>query len=177
LRRLTVHPHCTTAPPLEAEVSIAEAKWLGVGAFLIDLVFGYGPAYAGFWLALLTLNPDVREFAVIVDPGSALLAEMVGYLIVARFLLTLWRHWRVRHAGVGLVDDHPRDHSGDRVWSWVWEFEGLVTRILGRPLEAALALGLFVLGWHALEILGPESDSGSILMVFSTWTVALFIGP
>jgi uncharacterized RDD family membrane protein YckC len=177
LRRLTVHPHRTTAPPLEAEVSIAEAKWLGVGAFVIDLVFGYGPAYAGFWLALLTLNPDAREFAVIVDPGSALLAAMVGYLMVARFLLTLWRHWRVRHAGVGLVDDHPRDHSGDRVWSWVWEFEGLVTRILGRPLEAALALGLFVLGWHALEILRPESDSGSILVVFSTWTVALFIGP
>jgi uncharacterized RDD family membrane protein YckC len=57
------------------------------------------------------------------------------------------------------------------------ELEGLVIRLLGRPLEAALALGLFVLGWHALEILGPEANSGNILVVFSTWMVALFLGP
>jgi hypothetical protein len=165
------------ASPLEAEVSIAEARWLGVGAFLIDLLFGYGPAYVGFWLALFALNPDAQEFAVLVDRGSELLAAVVGYLIVARFLLTLWRRWRVRRPVGGLVDGRPCDHRGDRVWSWVLELEGLVTRLLGRPLEAALALGLFVLGWHALETLGPESDSGSILVVFSTWTLALFIGP
>jgi hypothetical protein len=65
--RLTVHPGRTTAPPLTADVSIAEAKWLGVGAFLIDLLFGYGPAYAGFWLAVFAVNPDAQEFAPIVD--------------------------------------------------------------------------------------------------------------
>jgi uncharacterized RDD family membrane protein YckC len=165
------------ASRLEAEVSIAQAKWLGVGALLIDLLFGYGPTYAGFWLALFARNPDAEEFAVLVACGSEWLVAVVGYLIVARLLLTLWRRWRFRHAGMGLVEDHSRDHRGDRVWSWVLEFEGLVTRILGRPLEAALALGLFVLGWHALETLGPESDSGSILVVFSTWMLALFIGP
>jgi hypothetical protein len=178
LSSLTVHPRSTTASPLAADVSIAEAKWLGFGAFLIDLVFGYGPSYAGFWLALFALNPDAQEFAVIVDRGSELLAAVVGYLIVARFLLTLWRRWRFRRAVGDLVEDCPRDRwETDRVWSWLLELEGLVTRLLGRPLEAALALGLFVLGWHALATLGTESDSGSILVVFSTWMVALFIGP
>jgi uncharacterized RDD family membrane protein YckC len=166
------------ALPPEAEVAIAEAKWLRVGAFLIDLLFGYGPAYVGFWLALFALNPDAEEFAVIVDRGTALLAAVIGYLVVARFLLTLWRRWRLRSAGVGLVDGRSRDHRGaDRVWSWLLELEGLVTRLLGRPLEAALALGLLVLGWHALATLEPESDAGGILVVFSIWTVALFIGP
>jgi uncharacterized RDD family membrane protein YckC len=163
--------------PPQAEVSIAEAKWLGFGAFLIDLVFGYGPAYVGFWLALFALNPDAEEFAVIVDRGTELLAVVLGYLIVARFLLTLWRHWRFRRAGVGLVDDRPRDNKNDRVCSWMLELEGLVTRLIGRPLEAALAFGLFVLGWHALATLGPEPDAGSVLVVFSTWTLGLFIGP
>jgi RDD family len=80
--------------------------------------------------------------------------------------------------GVGLVEDCPSDNArADRLWSWLLEFEGLVTRLVGRPLEAALALGLFVLGWHALETLGPEPDSGSVLVVFSTWSLALFIGP
>jgi uncharacterized RDD family membrane protein YckC len=55
--------------------------------------------------------------------------------------------------------------------------EGFVIRLLGRPLEAALALLLFVLGWYALAILGPESNSRNILVVFSSWMVALFIGP
>src|SRR5918994_421773 len=81
------------ASPLEANVSIAETRWLGVGAFLIDLLFGYGPAYAGFWLALFALNQDAQEFAMIVDRGSELLAAVVGYLIVVRLLLTLWRRW------------------------------------------------------------------------------------
>src|SRR6266511_1862177 len=85
--------------PLEADVS--EARWLGVGAFLIDLLFGYGPAYAGFWLALFELNPDAQEFAVIVDRGSELLAAVVGYLIVVRILLTRWRRWRFRCAVSG----------------------------------------------------------------------------
>jgi hypothetical protein len=165
------------ASPLEAAVSIGTARWLGVGAFLIDLLFGYGPAYVGFWLALFALNPDAQEFAVLVDRGSKLLAAVVGYLLVARFLLVLWGRWRVRHPVGDLVDGRPCDHRGDQVWSWVLELEGLVTRLIGRPLEAALALGLFALGWHALETLGPESDSGSILVVFSTWTLALFIGP
>jgi uncharacterized RDD family membrane protein YckC len=175
LSRLTVHPRSATAPPLAADVSLGEAKWLGVGAFLIDLLFGYGPAYAGFWLALFALNPDAQEFAVLVDRGSALLAAVVGYLIVARSFLTLWLRWR----SVGrLVDDWPRDcGEAERVWSWVLELEGLVTRLLGRPLEAALALGLFVLGSHALATLGPEPESRSVLVVFSTWTVALFLGP
>jgi hypothetical protein len=177
LSTLTVHPHSTTAPPLEANVSPGEAKWLGVGAFLVDLLFGYGPAYAGFWLALFELSPDAQEFAIIVERGSALLAAVVGYLIVARFLLTLWRRWRFRRVGVGLVEDRPRDHGGDRLWFWLLELEGLVIRLVGRPLEAALALGLFVLGWHALESLGPEPDAGRVLVVFSTWTLALFIGP
>jgi hypothetical protein len=163
--------------PLEADVSIAEARWLGVGAFLIDLLFGYGPTCAGFWLALFEFNPDAQEFAVIVDRGSELLAAMVGYLIVARFLLTLWRRWRAMRAGVGLVEDRPSDNGGDRVWSWLLELEGLVIRLVGRPLEAAVALGLFVLGWHVLDTLGPQSDAGSVLVVFSTWTLALFIGP
>jgi hypothetical protein len=166
------------APPLEADVSLAAAKWLGFGAFLIDLVFGYGPAYVGFWLALFELNPDAQEFALIVDRGSELLAAVVGYLIVARFLLTLWRSWRSMAPGVGLVEDRPSDNArADRLWAWLLELEGLVIWLVGRPLEAALALGLFVLGWHALEILGPEPDSGSILVVFSTWSLALFIGP
>jgi hypothetical protein len=177
LGRLTVHPYSTTASPLEADVSIAEARWLGVGAFLIDLLFGYGPAYAGFWLALFALTPEAPAFAVLVDRGSALLAAVVGYLIVARFLLTLWRGWRFRRAGVGLVEDRPPNNRGDRVWFWVLELEGFVIRLIGRPLEAALALGLFVLGWHALATLGPEPDSGRVLVVFSTWTVALFLGP
>jgi Tetratricopeptide repeat/RDD family len=164
-------------PPQEPDISLTEARWLGFGAFLIDLIFGYGPAYAGFWLALFELNPDAQEFAVIVDKGSELLAAVVGYLIVARFLLTLWRSWRYMPPGVGLVEDRPRDNRGDRVWFWLLELEGFVIRLIGRPLEAALALGLFVLGWHALESLGPESDPGSILVVFSTWTLALFIGP
>src|SRR5919109_430172 len=128
-----VHPRTTTAAPLAADVSIAAAKWLGVGAFLIDVLFGYGPTCAGFWLAMFALNADAQEFAVIVDRGSELLAAVVGYLIV--------------------------------------------TRLLGRPLEVALALGLFVLGWHALETLGPEPDSGSVLVVSSIWTLGLFIGP
>jgi uncharacterized RDD family membrane protein YckC len=162
----------------EAEASIAEARWLSVGAFLIDVLFGYGPAYMGFWLALCAVNPDAQEFAVIVARGSALLAAVVGYLIVARFLLTLWRRWRFRRAVSGLVDGRPHDRgAAERVWSWVLELEGLVTRLLGRPLEAALALGLFVLVWHALESLGPEPDAGHVLVVFSTWTVALFLGP
>ena len=166
------------ASPLEADASIAEARWLGVGAFLIDLLFGYGPAYVAFWLALFELNPDAQEFAVMVDRGSELLAAVVGYLIVARFLLTLWRRWRFRRAGVGLVEDRPSDKGGaDRVWFWVLELEGLVTRLIGRPLEAALALGLFVLGWHALATLGSEPDAGHVLVVFSTWSMALFIGP
>ena len=168
------------ASPLEAAVSIGAARWLRVGALLIDLLFllfGYGPAYVGFWLALFALNPDAQEFAVLVDRGSELLAAVVGYLIVARFLLTLWRRWRVRHPVGGLVDGRPCGRRGDQVWSWVLELEDLGTRVIGRPLEAALALGLFVLGWHALETLGPESDSRSILVVFSTWTLALFIGP
>ena len=175
---LMVHPRTTTAAPLAADVSIAAAKWLGVGAFLIDVLFGYGPACAGFWLAMFALNPDAQEFAVIVDRGSELLAAVVGYLIVARFLLTLWRRWRFRRAVSGLVEGRPHDRGeADRVWSWVLELEGLVTRLLGRPLEVALALGLFVLGWHALETLGPEPDSGSVLVVFSIWTLGLFIGP
>lgn len=161
----------------DADASIAEARWLGVGAFVIDLVFGYGPAYIAFWLAVLAGNPDAEEFTVIVDRGSVWLAAVVGYLIVARVLLTLWRRWCIRSIGISLVDNRPREQGHDRVWSWVLECEGLVSRIFGRPLEAALALGLFVLGWHALETLGPESDSGSILVVFSTWTVALFLGP
>jgi uncharacterized RDD family membrane protein YckC len=177
LSRLTVHPRTTTASPLAADVSITEAKWLGVGAFLIDLLFGYGPTYAAFWLALFSLSPDAQEFAVIVDPGSALLAAVIGYLVVARFLLTLWQRWRVRRALGGLVEDRSRDNGGDRVWFWLLELEGFVIRLIGRPLEAAVALGLFVLGWHALEILGPESDAGNILVVFSTWTLGLFIGP
>jgi len=161
-----------------AEVSIAEAKWLGFGAFLIDLVFGYGPAYVGFWLTLFALNPDAQEFAVVVDRGTELLAAVIGYLIVARFLLTLWRRWRFRCAVSGLVDDRHHDRGeADRVWSWVLELEGLVTRLIGRPLEAGLALGLFVLGWHALATLGSEPDAGSVLVVFSTWMLALFIGP
>ena len=131
----------------------------------------------GFWLALFALNPDAQEFAVLVDSGSELLAAVVGYLIVARFLLALWRRWRVRYPVGGLVDGRPCGRRGDQVWSWVLELEDLGTRVIGRPLEAALALGLFVLGWHALETLGPESDSRSILVVFSTWTLALFIGP
>jgi uncharacterized RDD family membrane protein YckC len=166
------------ASPLEADVSRAEARWLGVGAFLIDLLFGYGPTYAGFWLALFALTPDAHEFAVIVDRGSELLAAVVGYLIVARFLLTLWRRWRPMRARVGLVEDRPRDNGeADQVWSWLLELEGLMTRLIGRPLEAAVPLGLFVLGWHALATLGSEPDSGSVLVVFSTWTLALFIGP
>src|SRR5919109_1124292 len=112
-----VHPRTTTAAPLAADVSITEAKWLGVGAFLIDVLFGYGPAYAGFWLALFALNPDAQEFAVIVDRGSELLAAVVGYLVVARFLLTLWRRWRFRRAVSGLVEDRPREHGGA---DWVW---------------------------------------------------------
>jgi hypothetical protein len=175
--RLTVPPGRPTAAPLQADVSVAEARWLGVGAFVIDLLFGYGPAYAGFWLAVFAVSPHAAEFAGLVDRGSALLAAVVGYLLVARVLLTLWQRWRVRHAGGGLVDGRPRDHRGDRVWFWVLELEGLVVRLLGRPLEAALALGLFVLGWHAIEALGPQSDAGSILAVFSTWMLALFIGP
>jgi uncharacterized RDD family membrane protein YckC len=178
LSRLTVHPRSTTASPLAANVSIAEARWLSVGATLIDLVFGYGPAYAGFWLALFALSPDAQQFTMLVDRGSERLAAVVGYLIVARFLLTLWRRWRFRRTGVGLVEDRPREHGGaDWVWSWVLELEGLVTQLLGRPLEAALALGLFVLGWRALATLGSEPDSGHVLVVFSTWSVALFIGP
>jgi len=175
--KLTVPPGRMTAPPLEADVSIAEARWLGVGAFVIDLLFGYGPAYAGFWLAVFALNPDAAEFAWLVDRGTEWLAAVVGYLIVARVLLTRWQRWRVRYAGVGLVDDRPRDHGGERVWFWVLALEGVVVRLLGRSLEAALALGLFVLGWHALEALGPQSDAGSLLVIFSTWMLALFIGP
>jgi uncharacterized RDD family membrane protein YckC len=161
----------------EPEVSIAEARWLGVAAWLIDLLLGYGPSYVGFWLALLAGNPDAEEFPGLVDWGSAWLAAVVGYLIVARVLLTLWRRWRLRSVGITLVNDRPREHGHDRLWSWVLACEGLVTRILGRPLEAALALGLFVLGWHALETLGPEPDARCVFVVFSTWTVALFLGP
>jgi hypothetical protein len=149
-----------------------------VGATLIDVVFGYGPAYAGFWLALFALSPDAHELTMLVDRGSERLAAVVGYLIVARFLLTLWRRWRFRRTGVGLVEDRRRDHGeADRLWSWVLELEGLVTQLVGRPLEAALALGLFVLGWHALATLGAEPEAGRVLVVFSTWAVTLFIGP
>jgi hypothetical protein len=51
------------ASQLKADLSIAEARWPRVGACLIDVLFGYGPAYAGFWLALFALNPDAQEFA------------------------------------------------------------------------------------------------------------------
>jgi hypothetical protein len=106
----------------DVEVSIAEARWLGLGAFLIDLVFGYGPSYVGFWLALLACNPDAQDFTVLVDPGSALLAAVVGYLMVARFLLrfegagasgasgSVWS--TVGPARVGMTG------SGPGCWSW-----------------------------------------------------------
>lgn len=51
------------ASQLKADLSIAEARWPGVGACLIDVLFGCGPACAGFWLALFALNPDAQEFA------------------------------------------------------------------------------------------------------------------
>jgi hypothetical protein len=125
---LTVHSRRTTAPPLQADVFIAEARWLGMVASLIDLLFGYGPAYMGFGLALLACNPDAQEFAVIVDRGAALLATVVGYLIMARFLLTLWRPWRAMSTRVSLVKDHPHERGeADRLWSWGFEFEGLMT--------------------------------------------------
>ena len=61
------------------------------------------------------------------------------------------------------------------MWAWVLEVVGLVSRVLGRPLEAVLALLVFVLIKQAGNGLLP--DSAGFWLATYTLSLAFYVGP
>ena len=76
-------------PTAVPRASGTSAAWSRAGAFLVDMVFGYGPVYAGFVLALFAYDEDLkREF--VAERATELLGVVAAYLVVARLILVLW---------------------------------------------------------------------------------------
>ncbi|MBI2304462.1 MAG: RDD family protein [Chloroflexi bacterium] len=144
---------------------------LGGAAFLTDVIFGYGPIYAGFLFALLIYD-EVLKNELVVEHATELLGTVVTYLFVVRLLIDIWIRWRSPRP---VQEKLPEPDTSDRPWTRLLDLIGIAARLIGRPLEAALAFGLFaVIQWARLN---TSEGSTEFWLAYSVTWVAFYLGP